>query len=322
MADNGADNLKPNPVPMVESVRSGGAEQKESSLSQPAGQKPSFTARRKIPFWLTIEGRRLVLFGVLGISLLVIFIFGNQIWYSKPANSSNENKINALEAAKFVPKENMPSNVELKPFEGMLDDVKDNTPLDDKMFKEKGYAYLVHYLSSVKQEDLKQRSRVLTYDDFLVDSDNMRGQFVAITGLIIKSGPVRLPAPLPGGLDIIYRSYIVDPSGSEGYIVDTIEKPADFALRRDLVRVYGIFYKIATYEGKKGSLDAPLTLGIKVVRIQEAMAAASDSTENTMIALVAVIVVLVVGYFIVRLVITSKRSKIKTLPLSRNTNLS
>lgn len=281
------------------------SQQKKINNEEPLSKsKHHYTANKKIPFWATEECRRLILFGVLGITMLAVVA---EILYSKRDKSSNENNLNIRSIAKFEPKESQSSNSGLQPFEGILSDVQDYTPINEEMLKEKGYEYLLYYLKSIKPEDLKQKAHVVDYSNYFEETSKIRGQIVSITGLIVLSDPIRLPKPLPGNQEFIYRTYIVDPSGNEGSIIDLLEKPVNFELRRDLVRIYGIFYKIAKYEGRKGEVEAPISLGIKVVHVKEKLESSSYTVGDTALAII-VVCFLGVGYLTIRL-LTSRQSK-------------
>jgi len=98
----------------------------------------------------------------------------------------------------------------------------------------------------------------------------MRGQTVKILALFLQSNPIRIDAA-PGGVQFIHRTYLSDLSGSEGFVVDLLEPPGELATRT-LVGMEAVFFKLGTYEGKKGPVQAPLFLGKSLRTVKERMA--------------------------------------------------
>ena len=89
---------------------------------------------------------------------------------------------------------------------------------------------------------------------------DLRGQPVRVTGLFLKSAPIRLDTAI-GGVEWVYRTYLCSSDGNEGYVFDLLEPPGDLEPRRTVVSVEGVFFKMATYEGARGPVKAPLFLG-------------------------------------------------------------
>ncbi len=230
-------------------------------------------------------------------------------WLSRPVKPSEDDKISGSIIAEFDPKESISFTSKAPLFQGMLRNVKDYTPLNEEIFNEQGYQEVLDYLKTAKPEDLKQSVKGVNYNNYFADTQKLRGEVVTIIGLIIRTGPVRLPKPVSGtsgNIEFMYRTYLVDTSGTEGYVIDLVEKPGKFEFRKDVVKVKGIFYKMVTYEGKKGNeKEVPLSIGIRlepfINEFQAARSSMKDAVTIIALIMVAMFVLGFGGYFIIRL---------------------
>ena len=205
------------------------------------------------------------MFGILGLTLIAVAIELAPILRSRSDQPIESDKLSGSVIADFEPKGTISATGRAEPFQGMLRNVKDYTPLNEEIFNEQGYGEILAYLKTAKPEDLKQKLKGFNYNNYFTDTQKLRGEVGTIIGLIIKVDPVRLPKPVSENIEFIYRTYLVDTSGTEGYVIDVIRKPGNFKLRKDVVKIKGVFYKIVTYEGKKGrEKEAPLCLGIQI----------------------------------------------------------
>jgi hypothetical protein len=204
---------------------------------------------------------------VMGLAVIGVLVF--QI---APKLSERPGKVaKAADPGAFVPKPAVPgapgTPTEMK-FEGMLDKVKDGTPLDDQ---DSSYQYLVRSLSRMDAAQVSRDAKTVDYQYYSKMPVEMRGQTVKILALFLTSNPIRVDAA-PGGVNFIHRTYLMDLRGDEGYVVDLLEAPADLP-QRSLVAMDAVFLKLGTYEAKKGQVQAPLFVGKNLRLVKERMAA-------------------------------------------------
>jgi hypothetical protein len=151
----------------------------------------------------------------------------------------------------------------------VLSNVQDHTPLNDELVSEQGYQEVLDYLKNTKPQELKESGNHLDYNDYFTDPKKFRGEIMSLSGLIIQTDQIRLSKPVSADTNFIYRTFLVDPSGTEGYVIDLVKKPDNFTLRRDLVKTKGVFYKIVSYESRKGKVkEVPLFLGIQLESVR------------------------------------------------------
>jgi len=149
------------------------------------------------------------------------------------------------------------------PFDGLLTDVKDGTPFGEV---DRSYLHLLGLLERSEKEALPGKGRRVGYQKLLEAPSLYRGQSLRIAGLYVHSDPIRLDTPV-SGREWVYRTWVVDPAGNEGWVVDLLERPA--IELRSIVSVDGIFLKLAAYEGKKGPIQAPFLLGRQAVLVEK-----------------------------------------------------
>ncbi len=149
------------------------------------------------------------------------------------------------------------------PFDGILEAVEDGTPFDEA---DRSYRHLLGCLERAGKETLPGKGRRVGYRKLLEAPSLYRGQSLRVAGLYVHSDPIRIGAPV-SGREWVHRTYLVDPGGDEGYVVDLLERPA-FELR-SLVSVDGVFLKLAAYQGRKGPIRAPFLLGREALSLKK-----------------------------------------------------
>jgi len=219
---------------------------------------PDFTP----PFWATKNFRLLLGAGIMGLAVMAVMVF--QIG---PALNERAVRQKKVDPNAYVPKPAVPGEAREVKYEGVLDTVKDGSSIDDQ---EQPYQYLVRALSRMDASLLAKDAKNVDYPFFAKMPVEMRGQTVKILALFLQSNPIRVDAA-PGGVQFIHRTYLSDLSGKEGYVVDLLEPPGELD-QRTVVALDAIFFKLGTYEGKKGSVQAPLFLGKSLRVIKERMA--------------------------------------------------
>lgn len=225
---------------------------------------PDFTP----PFWATKNFRLLVGAGVMGLAVMAVMVF--QIG---PALNQKVVKEKKVDPTAFVPKPAVPGETREIKYEGVLDKVKDGTSIDDQ---EQPYQYVVRALSRMDASLLTKDAKTVDYQYYSKMPVEMRGETVKITGLFLQSNPIRVDAA-PGGVNFIHRTYLVsDVSGGEGFVVDLLEPPGELP-HRQLVTLDAVFFKLGSYEGKKGPVQAPLFLGKGLRTLKERSASSPVS---------------------------------------------
>lgn len=219
---------------------------------------PDFTP----PFWATRNFRLLLGAGVMGLAVMSVMIF--QIG---PALNERAVRQKKVDPNAFVPKPAVPGEAREVKYEGVLDTVKDGSSIDDQ---EQPYQYLIRALSRMDAAQLSKDAKSVDYPYYAKMPVEMRGQTVKILALFLQSNPIRVDGA-PGGVQFIHRTYLSDLSGSEGFVVDLLEPPGELA-QRTLVGMEAVFFKLGTYEGKKGPVQAPLFLGKSLRTVKERMA--------------------------------------------------
>jgi hypothetical protein len=224
----------------------------------------------KAGFAATRQFRLLVISLTLAVSLVVVWIFeiGPLLSGRLPPSSA--------ERRHAGPEPVADAGAARIPFDGLLQAVKDGTPFDEA---DRSYRHLLGCIERAGPEALPGKGRRVGYRKILEAPALYRGQSLRVAGLYVHSDPIRIGAPVSafpprpprggdGGREWVHRTYLVDPGGDEGYVVDLLERPA-FDLR-SLVSVDGIFLKLAAYQGRKGPLRAPFLLGREAVPLKEA----------------------------------------------------
>ena len=218
----------------------------------------------KPPFWATKDFRRFLLVGVMGLAVVAVVIID-----IAPKLTARPARAEKHDAVGFVPKL-AAGEAKMVKFEGILEKVKDGTSIDDQ---DEPYQYLVRSLSRMDAALVAKDSKTVEYKYYSKMPVEMRGETVKILALFLQSNPIRVDAA-PGGVKFIHRTYLSDLSGAEGYVVDLLEPPGELA-KRTVVGMDAIFLKLGTYEGRNGSIQAPLFLGKSLRTVKEKMADSS-----------------------------------------------
>lgn len=217
------------------------------------------------PTWATREFRRLLIVGFMGCAVIAVLVFDIAPRFTQKAAKAAK----APDPHAFVPQPAAPgAEHEVVKFEGVLAKVKDGTSIDDQ---DESYQYLLRYLSRADAALLNKEAKSVDYSYYSKFPAELRGQTVKVTALFLQSNPIRVDSA-PGGVKFIHRTYLSDLSGNEGYVVDLTEPPGELA-SRTVVGMDAVFLKLGTYEGKKGSVQAPLFLAKGLHVVKERMAA-------------------------------------------------
>jgi hypothetical protein len=252
------------------------------------------------PFWATKNFRFFVLMAAMGVAVMTVIIvdIGPKLTQVRTAKDLAKK----ADPNAFVPP---PAGTggDVK-FEGVLQKVKDGTSIDDQ---EEAYQYLIRYLSRIDGAQLSQDSKTVEYPTYAKMPAEMRGYTTKVSALFLQSNPIRVDGA-PGGVNFIHRTYLSDLSGKEGYVVDLLEPPGELPLKT-VVALDAIFFKLGMYEGKKGSVQAPLFLGKNLRTVKERMAGSpvAAMSGGTMLGVA-------LGTLVVMMVLTSLMFRKKSKP--------
>jgi len=252
--------------------------------------KPVLPPDFKPPFWATKDFRRFLLVGVMGLAVVGVVIVDIAPRLTARPTREEKHDPNA-----FVPQARKPGEAGVVKFEGVLEKAKDGTSIDDQ---DEPYQYLIRSLSRMDAALVAKDSKSVEYKYYSKMPVEMRGETVKILALFLQSNPIRVDAA-PGGVKFIHRTYLSDLSGAEGYVVDLLEPPGELA-KRTVVGMDAVFLKLGTYEGKNGSVQAPLFLGKSLRIVKEKMADSSAANLSN-----GVILGIAGGAMVLMLVLTS-----------------
>jgi hypothetical protein len=248
-----------------------------------------------VPFWATRAFRMLVLVNVLAVSTLAVYIF--EIAPMLRRGGAAEKPVRPPSPDDYVPR-GPAAPGEQRPvlFEGMLDKVKDATPIKEE---DEPYNYLLRHVAKSDVEVLTKQAKRVDYGLFSRIAPELRGQTVRVMAMYVFADPIRLFRQPPGGLDRVYRTYLVDVSGTEGYVIDLVDPPPNLE-RRTLVVAEAIFLKLGTYDGLNGPVQAPFLLGRTLRPVKEVLKAGSMDVGVVIVAVLAVVASAIFTVWIIR----------------------
>lgn len=162
-------------------------------------------------------------------------------------------------------------------FHGLLDAVSDH----DDVAQNQAYAVLAAHVRRLSDEEARRIIRPdLDYGTILRDPKAARGEMVRVMGLLVRFEPVRLVRGAgPEGVEDAWRGWVVDTSGDEAWVFDSLAAPPAVELRRDLVQVEGAFLKVMRYEGT--TWRCPRCGGERSIRECPDDGTALDLTQDT-----------------------------------------
>jgi len=251
------------------------------------------------PFWATRNFRFL-----LGAGVMCLAVMGVMVFQVGPALNHKATAVKQVAPNAFVPKPAAPGEPQMVKYEGVLNNVQDGTSIDDQ---EQPYQYLVRALSRMDAAQLAKDAKNVDYQYYSKMPVEMRGETVAIKALFRQPTAIRVDAA-PGGVNFIHRTYLMDLRGDEGYVIDLLEPPGELPLKA-VVGLNAVFFKLGTYEAKKGTVQAPLFVG-KSLKVLKEPRMATDFMANRS---TGAILGMALGLMCVMLFLTSRIFK-KTKP--------
>ncbi|MBI2194310.1 MAG: hypothetical protein HYU36_20220 [Planctomycetes bacterium] len=128
----------------------------------------------------------------------------------------------------------------------VMDSIQDRT----RSLEEGAYYYLVRQVSKRSHDQLRTECTPATWREVFVSPTDHRGKVVQVTGNLLSLKVMPLSADRnenPTGIHEVYFGQIVDKEFKFWTFILT-EKPEETILIKDLVRVYGLFFKVWEYE--------------------------------------------------------------------------
>jgi hypothetical protein len=173
-----------------------------------------------------------------------------------------------------------------RPFQGLLDDAKDDVPVESLETSE-AYRTLLWNLKNYSVAEVSSLAETISADELLRAPAEYRGHFVRVSGVLIKElAPERL-ATNAAGFDTRWRSFIVDTmSGEENnaFMFDLFTKPERDFSRQDAVTVEGVFLQVVSYDSRSGKKKVPFIQARSVnLLVGEKVSAIGGSTNILLI---------------------------------------
>lgn len=264
--------------------------------------KPVLPPNFKPPFWATRDFRLLIIGISMSLAVLAVLIFD----IGPKLTQKPQIPTKTPDPKAYVPAPAAPGAARDLKFEGVLEKVKDGSSIDDQ---EEPYQYLIRYLARADAAQFSKDPKTVEYPTYAKFPAEMRGETVKIRTLFLQSSPIRVDAA-PGGVNFIHRTYLSNLSGNEGYVVDLLEPPGELA-SKTVVDLEAVFFKLGTYEGKKGPVQAPLFLGKGLRVVKERMAESPVTNGGVLLGIAG-------GTMVLMLVLTSRMFKKSKPPAPRN----
>ncbi len=214
----------------------------------------------KAPLWAKREFRWLVIVAIMTLSVVAVVVFEIAPKMKDRGIARVRDVVSGKDA--FVP--GQPKSNEVL-FDGVLDKAKDGLPTDAWDLP---WCTVVKHLSTTKEEKFASSPLRVDYRHFAKYADELRGKAVRVTGLLVHSSPLRVERP-EAGVEWIHRTYLVDLSGEEGYVVDHLRPPPPVD-RRAVVSMDAMFIRMGTYGGGDGVKTAPMLVGYNLREVIEA----------------------------------------------------
>ncbi|HAK93948.1 MAG TPA: hypothetical protein DCM87_02785 [Planctomycetes bacterium] len=262
----------------------------------------------KIRFWETREFRWLVLILVMAAAALAVIIFEIVPMMETRARRDTARVEEGFDAA--LPAGESPIDPGDPRRTGMLAGVEDGKEIENSSPQ---YRALVAYLSAAAPEAIAKEAAPVEHSLFTIAAESLRGRAVRIRGLYLDSFAIALESKA-GGVEFVYRTFLIDPSGNAGYVVDYIAPPPRFE-RRALVETEALFFRLGTYEGRRGPKASPHFVGRELRELGEAPAAFLGEETSTWYlgALFALCLLLLTAWFFFQWHL-ARRSRMRRLP--------
>lgn len=263
----------------------------------------------KIRFWETREFRWLVLILIMAAAALVVLLFEIIPLMEERARRDTARVEHGIDAV--LPAERIAIDPNDARRTGMLAGVEDGTEIEHSSPQ---YRALVAYLRAAAPEAIAKEAAPVEHPLFTIAAESLRGRAVRITALYLDSFAIALDTKI-GDIEFVYRAFLVDPSGNEGYVVDYIA-PLPAIERRAPVETEALFFRLGTYEGKRGPKASPHFVGRELRVLPEAPAAllGDDSSTWYIGATFALCLLLLTAWFFLQWHLT-RRARRRRLPV-------
>jgi hypothetical protein len=257
------------------------------------------------PFWTRRSFRMLLLIVIMGVSAIAVLVFEIAPQFRRDAAKPKPKPAQSPPPEEWIRDVRAPAGPRTVRFDGVLDKVKDGTSIDERG---EAYNYLLQFLKRYEKNPADKPSQEVGYSYLAEMPDVLRGRMIRLRyTLFLRSDAFRLDDK-PDGIGWVFRTYLMDVSGQEGYVVDLLERPPDLEPKA-LVEAEALFLKIATYEGMKGPVRTPLFLARAIRPVNEKRVNAGADTGTIIVGGAVLALVALVGLSYV----TLRRSRPKPM---------
>ena len=189
---------------------------------------------------------------ILNYLLAIIILFPLFICGQTEENSPESNDVKQPEPviSPTMPITNAPPVI-IKRFEGLLDGVKDKTPIEQDV----AYNAILRYVSRLSADEISNKvKQEISYNVLMASPEKFRGEFIRCKGVLLYLNPYRLKTN-SAGVDIYYEGVVGNIANKEFYRFHLIDKPNqplknldEEPYLADEVEVEGAFLKITAYQ--------------------------------------------------------------------------
>ena len=185
-----------------------------------------------------------------------------------------------------------------RPFQGLLDNAKDNVPIE-ALEQSDAYRTLLWNLKNYPVAEVTSLAETISAEELLRSPAEYRGHFVRVSGVLVRElAPERLTTNA-AGFDTRWRSFIVDElsgDGNNAFMFDLFTKPERDFTRKDAVTVEGVFLQIVTYDARSGKKRVPFIEARNVALVVGEKAAIGGSTNVLLLLAILLATLPLVAY--------------------------
>jgi len=156
-----------------------------------------------------------------------------------------------------------------------------STVMDQRPIELPVFYYLLKKVRGMRLEDLRSLAAPrITYETYVDNPASARGRVDRVSGTLFRLKRTALPPNNAAGLTHVWEGQIID-RDINTYSFYLTNDPGRFAVKRDVVALYGIFFKIIVYKNRANEpFPSPLLIGKTLVRIDERRRRAGDRFKS------------------------------------------
>lgn len=195
-------------------------------------------------------------------------------------------------------------------FEGALRDTENGQDLVETS----GYHRLLQLIASFTPEEFHERTQKrLDYASAMAHPDLWRGEFVRVRGIVAGLQAVKLRSPVFGITDV-WRGALTGADGEEGIVVDLVNFPPPFEVRKEPVDVEGVFYRKLAYENQAGRVVEAPYLIVRNLQVVETKPSGVSGFLRERTAAILVAMAVVFGLTRLLMYLFQRRARLRRAP--------